>query len=95
MIMMVTLFLFEDAFLNIVAITFTALILAELTNIAFEIRKWHWMIIVAELFSVLAYFISVFLLPTYFDISYILTGTFWLKIFFYIFFFFFNKLSFF
>ena len=79
MIMIVTLFLFEDAFINIVSITFTALILAELTNVAFEIRKWSWPIVLAELFSVIIYFVSMLVLPTYFDLNYVFTPTFWWK----------------
>lgn len=36
-IMMFAMLLFEDSFINIVAITFTALVLAELLNVGFEV----------------------------------------------------------
>jgi len=34
---MFAMLLFEDSFINIVAITFTALVLAELLNVGFEV----------------------------------------------------------
>lgn len=40
-IMIIALVLFENEFLNIVAISFTALILNELIMVALEITKWH------------------------------------------------------
>ena len=39
--MIIALVLFENEFLNIVAISFTALILNELIMVALEITKWH------------------------------------------------------
>ena len=39
-IMMMSLFLFENEFLNIVAISFTALVLNELIMVALEISTW-------------------------------------------------------
>lgn len=38
--MMMSLFLFENEFLNIVAISFTALVLNELIMVALEISTW-------------------------------------------------------
>lgn len=38
--MLMSLFLFEDEFINIVAISFTALILNELIMVALEITTW-------------------------------------------------------
>jgi len=38
MIMLLAIVLFEDSFINIVSITFTALILAELLNVGFEVH---------------------------------------------------------
>jgi len=55
-IMVLSIFLFENAMINIVAITFTALILAELLNIAFEIQTWHPLMIASEVLTVLVYF---------------------------------------
>lgn len=39
-IMLMTIWLFENEFTNIVAITFTALLLNELLMVALEITKW-------------------------------------------------------
>eukprot|EP00727_Mastigamoeba_balamuthi_P001035 m51a1_g10929 putative aminophospholipid-transporting p-type atpase (1340) ;mRNA; r:131001-137091 len=80
MIMLCSLFLFEDNFLNIVSITFTVLILTELLNIAFEIYSWSLIIILAEVVSLLLYFISMLCLPTYFDITFIFSWAFWWRV---------------
>jgi phospholipid-translocating ATPase len=72
-IMMGVLALFEARFLNIVSITFTALIASELLNVALEIVTWHRLMVVAEVCSVLVYFASLFFLPAYFDLSFIFT----------------------
>jgi phospholipid-translocating ATPase len=40
-IMIIALVLFENEFLNIVAISFTALIVNELIMVALEITKWY------------------------------------------------------
>lgn len=39
--MMMSLFLFENEFLNVVAISFTALVLNELIMVALEISTWY------------------------------------------------------
>jgi len=79
-IMIVSIFLFDSAMINIVAITFTTLILTEIANVAFEVHKWHLLIILAEVFSLVVYFASFFLLKSYFDLNFILTLDFWLKV---------------
>eukprot|EP01105_Mastigella_eilhardi_P028715 TRINITY_DN965_c0_g1_i1.p1 TRINITY_DN965_c0_g1~~TRINITY_DN965_c0_g1_i1.p1 ORF type:complete len:1119 (-),score=300.14 TRINITY_DN965_c0_g1_i1:22-3324(-) len=80
-IMVVSMMLFESNFLNIVAITFTVLILTELLNIAFEIHNWNWLILVGELLTLLIYIGSIFLLPDYFDTGFILTWSYWWRVF--------------
>jgi phospholipid-translocating ATPase len=65
-----TMVLFENNFINLVGITFTALILSELLNIALEIHTWHWLMVAAELFSLLAYLLSIVILRTYFDMAF-------------------------
>jgi len=40
-IMIMSIVLFEDEFINIVSISFTALILNELLMVAFEINTWY------------------------------------------------------
>ena len=61
-IMFGALLLFEDEFIHIVAISFTALILTELTMVALTIRTWHWYMFVAEVASILLYFLSLLVL---------------------------------
>jgi phospholipid-translocating ATPase len=65
-IMILSIILFEDEFIHIVAISFTALIFNELLMVALEINTWHKFMILAELITVLIYFGSMWLLPTYF-----------------------------
>eukprot|EP00698_Gefionella_okellyi_P009663 TRINITY_DN2476_c0_g1_i3.p1 TRINITY_DN2476_c0_g1~~TRINITY_DN2476_c0_g1_i3.p1 ORF type:complete len:1081 (+),score=133.21 TRINITY_DN2476_c0_g1_i3:72-3314(+) len=79
-IMLLAMVMFEDAFINIVSITFTALILAELFNVGFEVHKWHWVIVVSELTALLLYVSSLFVLRSYFDITFVLTWTFVWKV---------------
>lgn len=54
--------LFEDEFIHIVAISFTALILTELLMVALTIRTWHWFMLAAELLSLGIYVASLFFL---------------------------------
>lgn len=79
-IMLLAIFLFESSLVNIVAITFTALILAELLNVAFEIHKWNRYIALSEILTFFLYFASMFVLNSYFDITYILTWSFIWKV---------------
>ena len=65
-IMLLSIFLFENSLVNIVAITFTALILAQLLNVAFEIHTWNRFILASEIVAFVTYFASMFLLTTYF-----------------------------
>lgn len=79
-IMCFAILLFENNFVNIVAITFTSLILSELTNVALEVYKWHRLMIVAQLLSLVIYFASMFILRTYFDVTFLLTTSFAWKV---------------
>ncbi len=56
--------LFEDELSNIVAITFTALIVTELLMVALTIHTWHWLMLVAELLSLCIYAGSLYTLDT-------------------------------
>jgi len=78
-IMLLSIFLFSGSLINIVAITFTALIFAELFNVAFEIHTWNRYILISEIVTFLVYIASLFLLDTYFDITFILTWDFMWK----------------
>ena len=64
--MILSIILFEDEFIHIVAISFTALIFNELLMVALEINTWHRYMFLAEIITVLIYFASMWLLPTYF-----------------------------
>ncbi|KAG0142373.1 hypothetical protein CROQUDRAFT_662613 [Cronartium quercuum f. sp. fusiforme G11] len=75
-IMILSLILFENEFINIVAISFTSLILTELLMVAFEITTWHRYMIVAEITTFLLYLISMAFLPEYFDLTFVLTVSF-------------------
>jgi len=58
--------LFEDDFIHIVSIAFTALILTELLMVALTVRTWHYLMIVGELLSLLLYVASLFIFHSYF-----------------------------
>jgi phospholipid-translocating ATPase len=78
--MILAIVLFEDSFLQIVSISFTALILTELLMVIFEVHQVNRWIVYAECISVSVYFISILLLPSYFDIAFMSTPTFWWKL---------------
>ena len=65
-IMFGALLLFEDEFIHVVAISYTALILTELTMVALTIRTWHWLMVLAELSSILLYLLSLVILREFF-----------------------------
>ncbi|MEQ2160660.1 ATP synthase subunit 9, partial [Goodea atripinnis] len=58
--------LFESEFVHVVAISFTALILTELLMVALTVRTWHWLMVVAEFFSLGCYLTSLAFLNEYF-----------------------------
>ena len=55
--------------IHIVSITFTALILTELLMVVLTIRTWHWLMLVAILFSMAVYVVSLAVLHDYFGES--------------------------
>lgn len=79
-IMLLSIFMFDDSFLRIISITFTSLILTELLMVALEIQRWSCVMVLAQLLSLASYLVSFFLLPTYFDVGFIFTSSFWLKV---------------
>lgn len=74
------LILFEDEFIHIVAISFSALILTELIMVALTIRTWHKLMVLAELFSLVLYIISLAVLHEYFDWEFIWSWEFLWKV---------------
>jgi len=72
-IMIMSLVLFENEFLHIVSISFTALILNELIMVALEITTWHIYMVVSEIATLFLYVISIAFLPEYFDTSFVVS----------------------
>jgi len=70
-IILCTLLMFPTSFANIATITFSALIMVELLDIHSCISNLTWMMIVATIFTVVIYIISIVLFKPLFDISYI------------------------
>ena len=73
------LIMFEDEFIHIVAISFTALVLTELIMVALTIRTWHHIMILAEIFSLALYLLSLVVLKDYFDAEFIKTTDFFVE----------------
>ncbi|KAI9334592.1 hypothetical protein BDR26DRAFT_908912 [Obelidium mucronatum] len=79
-IMLLSLMLFENEFVNIVSISFTSLIFNELLMVAFEIHTWHRWMVYSELLTVVVYIASMWVLTTDFDMTFILTWNFCWKV---------------
>ncbi|KAL7713060.1 Phospholipid-transporting ATPase [Entamoeba marina] len=79
-IMFLCMIMFKDNFLNIVAISFTTLILIQLLNVGFTIRRWNWVILLSEAISIGIYFISFFVLRSDFDLRFVFSFEFWWKL---------------
>eukprot|EP01117_Protostelium_nocturnum_P011512 TRINITY_DN4173_c0_g2_i2.p1 TRINITY_DN4173_c0_g2~~TRINITY_DN4173_c0_g2_i2.p1 ORF type:complete len:1099 (+),score=335.10 TRINITY_DN4173_c0_g2_i2:86-3382(+) len=75
-IMILGILLFESNLVNIVSITYTALILTELLNVAFEIHKWTRFMMASEFFTLLIYLLSMLVLRSYFDLGFIFSWAF-------------------
>lgn len=79
-IMIMSLLLFENEFLNIVAISFTALVLNELIMVGLEITTWHIYMVIAEVVTLFLYVISIAFLPEYFDLEFVVSTRFAWKV---------------
>ena len=79
-IMFGSLFLFDDDFIHIVAISFTSLIITELIMVAMTIRSWHWLMLFSEMLSLVIYVLSVIVLRKDFDERFITSGSFYWKV---------------
>ena len=60
------LLLFEDEFIHVVSISFTALIITELLMVALTIRTLHWLMSVSLAGSFLIYVVTLFFFKDYF-----------------------------
>ncbi|KAG6458399.1 hypothetical protein O3G_MSEX010841 [Manduca sexta] len=79
-IMYGALVLFEDQLIHIVEISYTALILTELIMVALTVVTWHWLMVGAELVSLLMYIATLLIFTTYFDADFIRHWDFWWKV---------------
>ncbi|KAJ1645709.1 putative aminophospholipid-translocase [Coemansia asiatica] len=75
-LMMIAVWLFDTEFIHVVSIAFTGLVLNELLMVALEIRTWHRWMIWSILGSLAIYIASIWVLPAYFDVSFIVSGAF-------------------
>ena len=67
--MLFSIMYFENAFLNIVTITFTTLIIIELLNVFSVVTQIKWQMIVATLGTIFLYFFSIIFFKAYMDVS--------------------------
>ncbi|CDU24228.1 probable NEO1-P-type ATPase, a proposed aminophospholipid translocase [Sporisorium scitamineum] len=72
-IMILSLLLFENEFLNIVSISFTALVVNELIMVALEITTWHVYMLLSEIVTLFFYCVSIVFLPEFFDLGFVLS----------------------
>lgn len=70
----------HDNFINIVAITFSALIITELLNVASQIEMWNIWIAFSEIISFALYAVCILLLKNYFNLQFIITLDFFWKV---------------
>ena len=69
-IMFGSLLVFKDElFLNIVTVTFTALIYLEILNVYMEINKFHWFMIFGLIATFIVYTLTIILLPNVLTVS--------------------------
>ena len=68
-IMLCSIILFNDSFVKIVSITFTALIFIEILNVFTEVHRVKFKMIVAVLVTIVIYILSILLFRNYFELS--------------------------
>ena len=59
----------DQLYLNIVTVTFTALIYLEILNVYMEINKFHWFMFVALSATFIVYTLTLLILPNVLDVS--------------------------
>ena len=62
---------FQGSYTNIVTITFSSLIVCEILNVFSEVHKVNYKMIISSVLTFIIYFMSIGLLRSYFDVSYI------------------------
>lgn len=70
-IMLGSVIVFPDSFTNIVTITFSSLIVCECLNVFSEVHKVNYKMVISSVLTLMIYFMSIALLRSYFDVSYI------------------------
>ena len=70
-IMLGSVLLFENVYLNIVSITFTALIFAEILNVYLELHKFHYFMLISFVLTLSTYLLSMFFLQSTLNVSFI------------------------
>ena len=76
---------FDQRFVHVVGITFTALILTENLLVAVEIKKWHPIMFLSQVLTLLVYLAAIIalsspaLVDSTFDLQFILTTEFFWK----------------
>ena len=69
--MLLSLYVFDKAFLKIVTITFSCLILTEFLNLYTVLNSLHIFMIISQMLSVFIYFLSLLTLRSVLDVDYI------------------------
>ena len=67
--MLFAIIFFNDSFVNIVSITFTALIFIELLNVFTEVNRVKFRMILSVIFTIVIYVGSIVMFRQYFDLS--------------------------
>ena len=70
MIILFAILFFNDSYVNIVTITFTALILIELLNVYTQINNLNMQMVFIMVATAVTYFMSIILLKSYFESTY-------------------------
>ncbi|CAG0919422.1 unnamed protein product [Notodromas monacha] len=75
-----TLILFENDFIHVVLLSFSALVLTELLMVVLTVKRWHYLMAVAELLSLGIYVASIFIFPKVFDFQFMGSLAFYWKV---------------
>uniref|UniRef100_A0A7E4VPP5 Phospholipid-transporting ATPase n=1 Tax=Panagrellus redivivus TaxID=6233 RepID=A0A7E4VPP5_PANRE len=70
---------FDNDFIHVVSISFSALIVTELIMVAMTVHTWHWAMLVAQGLSLGLYAASLLILDKYFDRQFVMSWTFLTK----------------
>jgi len=71
---------FDQDFIHVVSISFSALIITELIMVAMTVHTWHWAMLVAQALSLGLYAVSLIALDKFFDRQFVLSWVFLTKV---------------